>query len=57
MLDSLNKRFNILIDEDVFIISTVLDPNFGLKYFEIKKQDVVKARVLAMLKRSFKVNE
>ncbi len=43
MLLSLNKRFKDLIKEVVFIVSTFLDPNFGLNDFETNKQEEVKA--------------
>jgi hypothetical protein len=33
LLTSLNKRFSHLIDQDVFIASTFLDPLFGLNFF------------------------
>ena len=57
MLLSLNKRFKDLIKEDVFIVSTFLDPNFGLNYFETDKQEGVKARLLSLLKRDLAVNQ
>ena len=51
MLASLKGRFDKLIEHEVFLISTLLDPHFGFSYFKDKHQDVVKARVLAILKR------
>lgn len=51
MLQSLNSRFDKLIVQEVFMLSTFLDPNIGINYFEEKHQDVVTARVLAILKR------
>ncbi len=50
-LASLTKRFEKLLDDDLIVFSTLLDPNFGLDYFETDKQDVVKARLLQKLKR------
>jgi dihydropteroate synthase len=51
LLASLTKRFEKLLDDDLIVFSTLLDPNFGLDYFETDKQDVVKARLLQKLKR------
>ena len=51
MLISLSSRFDKLIEEEVFMMSTLLDPNFGMNYFKDEHQDTVKARVLAILKR------
>jgi dihydropteroate synthase len=51
LLSSLTKRFEKLLDDDLIVFSTLLDPNFGLDYFETDKQDVVKARLLQKLKR------
>jgi hypothetical protein len=51
LLASLTKRFEKLLDDDLIVFSTLLDPNFGLDYFEADKQDVVKARLLQKLKR------
>jgi hypothetical protein len=55
MLLSLNKGFKDLIKEDVFIVSTFLDPNFGLNYFETNKQEEAKARLLSLLKTDLAV--
>jgi hypothetical protein len=51
LLESLDKRFNDLMNDDALIYSTLLDPNFGLTYFELEKQTTVRARILAKLKR------
>ena len=45
------------IKEDVFIVSTFLDPNFGLNYFETDKQEEVKVRLLSLLKRDLAVKQ
>ena len=52
LLNSLNKRFGKLLNDDIFMISTFLDPNFGISAFEEKDQDVVKAKIISLLKIS-----
>jgi hypothetical protein len=51
LLTSLNKRFSHLIDQDVFIASTFLDPLFGLDVFQDEKKIVVKSRVVSLMKQ------
>jgi len=45
LLDSLNKRFNSLIESDLCLVSSFLDPRFGVKVFSADKREFVKARV------------
>jgi hypothetical protein len=45
LLDSLNKRFNSLIESDLCLVSSFLDPRFGAKVFSADKREFVKARV------------
>ena len=49
--ESLNKRFGELIKDDVFLISTFVDPYFDLSYFETAQQNIVKVKVIALLKK------
>jgi hypothetical protein len=35
LLDSLNARFDSLVANDVFLISTFLDPNFGKFFWQL----------------------
>ena len=51
LLESLNKRFSDILDDDVIVFSTVLDPNFGLRFIDKRKQQEVKARLCASLKK------
>jgi hypothetical protein len=51
LLTSLNKRFSHLIDQDVFIASTFLDPLFGLDVFQDGRKIVVKSRVVSLMKQ------
>jgi hypothetical protein len=51
LLTSLNKRFSHLIDQDVFIASTFLDPLFGLDVFQDEKKIVVKSRGVNLMKQ------
>ena len=50
-MESLNKRFESMLDDDVILFSTVLDPNFGLRFIEKKKQFEVKARLCSLMKK------
>ena len=50
LLASLNKRFGNIIKDDIFLVSTFLDPNFGLSAFEKDVQEVVKAKIVALVK-------
>jgi hypothetical protein len=52
LLSSLNKRFDKIINDDVFLISTFLDPNFGLSAFDTEFQEIVKAKIIALSKMS-----
>ena len=51
LLESLNIRFGNLIKEEIFLISTFLDPNFGITYLELEDQQTVKAKIIAMIRR------
>ena len=51
LLESLNKRFESIMDDEVILFSTVLDPNFGLRFIEKKKQFEVKARLCSHMKK------
>lgn len=48
-LVSLNKRFGILIKNEVFVVSTFLDPNFGLDGFPPEKKNQVKQIIKDLL--------
>ena len=50
LVKNLNNRFEIIRKEDVILISTFLDPNFGLLYFVTETQSVVIAKMKALLK-------
>ncbi len=50
LLLSLNQRFETIMDDDAILFSTALDPNFGLRLIEKKKQLEVKARLCASMK-------
>ena len=49
LLESLNKRFGDLIESDLCLIASFLDPRFGPKAFSSEKREKVKMR----LKRHF----
>ena len=51
LLESLKKRFGELIKDDLFTISTLLDPNFGLCYLEIEDQRLARLKLIALIKR------
>ncbi len=45
-LKSLNLRFStLLLNEDVILVSTFLDPRLGIFSFEDDKKDMVKEKV------------
>ena len=50
LLESLNDRFGSKIEEDLYLVSTFLDPNFGINVFVPERQPYVKSRVKALLK-------
>ena len=52
LVKNLNNRFEDIIKQDVILISTFLDPNFGLSYFEMETQSLVIAKMKALLKKS-----
>jgi len=45
LVESLDKRFELLIENDLFILSTFLDPFFGPKSFPLEKRNQVKLRL------------
>lgn len=51
LLESLIKRFYNLIEEDLFIISTFLDPHFGADQFDDEKIKTVKSRLISLVKQ------
>jgi hypothetical protein len=42
---TLNTRFNSLIESDLCLVSSFLDPRFGVKVFSADKREFAKARV------------
>lgn len=44
LITNLNIRFGQLIDNDVFVVSTFLDPTFGLHVFETSDQNMIKKK-------------
>ena len=52
LVNKLNQRFGDIIKQDVVLISTFLDPNFGLSYFETETQTLVIAKITALIKKS-----
>jgi hypothetical protein len=58
LFKSLNSRFsNDIIDQDVFVISMFLDPNFGIDIFHPEKKALVKKRVKNLMKLNSIVTE
>ena len=51
LVKSIDKRFGNLIQNDLFLVSTFLDPNFGISYIEIDKQNTVKKTVKSLLRQ------
>lgn len=51
LLTSLNDRFGDKIEEDLYLVSTFLDPNFGIGAFQPDRQPYVKSRVKVLLKQ------
>lgn len=49
LLTSLEKRFGNLIKNEVYVVSTFLDPNFGLDAFPPEEKDLVKSKMHALL--------
>ena len=52
LLKSLDKRFDHIINQDIFLVSTFLDPNFGISAFEPNFQNTVKSKIIALTKIS-----
>ena len=51
LLTSLNDRFGDKIEEDLYLVSAFLDPNFGIGAFQPDRQPYVKSRVKVLLKQ------
>jgi hypothetical protein len=51
LLESLDKRFSKLIEQDLFIVSTFLDPHFGNDQFDEDKIKIVKSRIVSLVKQ------
>ena len=49
LLESLEKRFGLMIDNDVYVISTFLDPNFGIDVFPECKRSAIKRKIRDLL--------
>ena len=45
LVESIDKRFELLFENDFFILSTFLDPFFGPKSFPLEKRNQVKLRL------------
>jgi hypothetical protein len=52
LLKSLDKRFDHIINQDIFLLSTFLDPNFGISAFEPNFPKTVKSKIIALTKIS-----
>ena len=50
-LKSLRKRFDSLVSTDIILVSTFLDPRFGLAAFEDHEKDKVLSRIKALVKK------
>ena len=53
LLESLNRRFLNIEDNEVFVFSTILDPSFGLKSFDNDMKVKVKSKITCTLKLEF----
>ena len=51
LMESLEKRFSELVKGDMFMVSTFLDPFFGVDYFDEEKKTIVQARVISFVKQ------
>jgi hypothetical protein len=51
LINSIETRFDDLIESDLCLISTVLDPNFGIDAFEPDKKSIVKSRLKKLLQK------
>jgi hypothetical protein len=49
LLASLASRFDKMLETDVFLVSTYLDPKFGPEFFSVTKLEQVRARVKVLL--------
>jgi hypothetical protein len=50
LLASLNKRFSNLINQDICVVSTFLDPHFGPDSFPVDKLQSVKTKLVSLIK-------
>ena len=50
LLNSINTRFKDLEDNEVDLVSTFLDPSFGLDAFDEKMKVIVKSKIASILK-------
>ncbi len=46
-LSSLNTRFSSLIERDIFVVSTFLDPPFGIQVFNEEKKISTQSRTIS----------
>ena len=51
LLASLDKRFSEMIKSDVFLVSSFLDPTFGIDVFDEEQKRVVQARLISLIKQ------
>ena len=56
LLQSLNERFSHLIVQDLFIVSTFLDPNFGLSAFSVGEKPMIKTLIKRLCEASVESN-
>lgn len=45
LYESLMTRFGDLVENDLFKLSTFLDPSFGIEAFEYEKQNEIKKKI------------
>ena len=51
LLNSLNKRFSYLIEQDLILVSTFLDPHFGADQFNEDKIKIVKSKLISLVRQ------
>ena len=57
LMESLEKRFSELVKGDMFMVSTFLDPTFGVDYFDEEKKTIVQARVISLVKQQQTISQ
>ena len=57
LLESLNKRFGLIIENDVYTISTFLDSSFGLNAFELNYKVKIKNKVKSLINAVNAINK